>query len=129
MSWWCQNFRAWGVATVRVGHPVEERLEAEPPAVLDALLPLRGQLPGQVAGGDHQVHLEPVEGRERRGDVLGVDVAEQLVAEHGRAGVLAARPCTAAPTNPSPAGPAPPAGVVAGELERGGNRPLCCCVG
>ena len=53
-------------------------------AELDLLLPVRGGLAAQVAGGDHDVDVEPGQRGQRGRDLVGLGAAEDLVADHAR---------------------------------------------
>ncbi len=67
---------------------VDELVERDVVAVLDVLLPVRGQLPGQVTGGEDDVHLapRPAGQRVRNGArLVGGHSPQQLVGQDDRA--------------------------------------------
>ena len=67
-----------------VAHPREVAAIAPAPTLLDALLPAGGGLPGQVAGGVHDVELTVAKVAPEAGDLLGLGRGEDLVADdHG----------------------------------------------
>ncbi|MWK34485.1 hypothetical protein GEV43_10815 [Actinomadura sp. J1-007] len=70
-----------------VDHLAEPVLEVVVEAVLDVLLPLRGQQPGEVAGGVDHVHLGGGERGHGAFGLLGGRRGDDLVGDHGDAGV------------------------------------------
>ena len=73
-----------GIHRFPVDHVAQPVLPAPGVAVLDGLLPLRGQQRRHVADGQHDVHLGRLERAHRRGGLLGVGRGEQFVRDDRR---------------------------------------------
>ena len=125
ISWTPQNQVAIRRLALRVADLVEERAVRDRAAVLDVLLPLRRDLPDQVAHREHQVHLGAgavAERLQRPADLRAGRGREDLVADDRGAAVAGGPARRARPRRRSPRPPARPTAAASGRARRGSAR-------